>query len=137
MHRVALMLPMNKEKKVLLQHRTEDAVIKPGYWAFFGGHIEEGEDAEDAARREFQEELGIMVRSPKFLKHDVTHEPISGKEERVERFFYTTTLDREPADLRKQQKEGDDLGFFSREEFAGLYMSLNDREILYEIFDAL
>lgn len=137
MHRVALMVPINKEKKILLQHRGPDAIIKPDYWAFFGGHIEDGENAEDAVKREFQEELGIAEKFPKFFKHDFTQEFIQEKKETVERFFYTTPLDGDEADLKKQQQEGDNLGFFLRDEIGALNMVLNDREIVYEIFDVI
>ncbi len=131
------MVPINKEKKILLQHRSPDANIKPNYWAFFGGHIEEEEKEDDAVRREFQEELGIFVDYPKFFKHDVTREPIQGKEDVIERFFYIMPLDDDVADLKKQQQEGDDLGFFSRDEIEVLNIASNDREILYEIFDTI
>lgn len=131
------MVPINKEKKILLQHRSFDAAIKPGCWAFFGGHIEKGENEEDAVRREFQEELGVAVAFPKFFKHDITYEPIRNKEEKIERFFYITPLDSDTADLKNQQQEGDDLGFFSRDEIGALHIVSNDQEILYEIFDSI
>ena len=137
MHRVALIIPINKDKKILLQHRSPDATIKPDHWAFFGGHIEEGENAEDALRREFQEELGVAVEFPKFFKHDIIYEPIRNKEEKVERFFYITLLDSNAADLKKQQQEGDNLGFFSRDEIETLNIASSDLEILYQIFDTI
>lgn len=67
MRKLALLIPINKDGKVLLQHRTKDARFKPDHWAFFGGHIEEGESPEIAARREFQEELQIKVERLIFL----------------------------------------------------------------------
>lgn len=40
-----------------------------GYWNGFGGHVEEGETIEDAARREIQEEAGIIAGA--LQKHGV------------------------------------------------------------------
>ncbi len=65
--RIATLLLYNKEKKVLMQHRSEDAPRLPGYWGLFGGHIEEGETPEDALRRELFEEIEYRVRDPKLL----------------------------------------------------------------------
>ena len=52
---------------ILLQHRTDDAFRLPGYWAFFGGGIEEGENPTEALKREIREELSYEVQTPKFL----------------------------------------------------------------------
>ncbi|MBU6415246.1 NUDIX hydrolase [Patescibacteria group bacterium] len=131
------MVPINKEKKILLQHREPGILIKPDHWAFFGGHIEDGENEEDAVKREFQEELGVAEEFPKFFKHDFTRERIQNKEEIVERFFYVMAFDGNESDLRKQLREGDNLGFFSRDELETLRMVSNDREICYEIFDVI
>ncbi len=55
---------MERDGKVLLQLRNH----KPfeGCWGLPGGHIEKGEKAEDAIRREVKEETG-MGFSPSFL----------------------------------------------------------------------
>jgi mutator protein MutT len=45
--------------RVLLCHRRADRAWYPDVWDFPGGHIEEGETAESALRRELREELGI------------------------------------------------------------------------------
>ena len=50
-----------------MQHRSENAERLPGYWAFFGGGIKEGETPEKAVRREAMEELGYDLKSPKLI----------------------------------------------------------------------
>jgi 8-oxo-dGTP pyrophosphatase MutT (NUDIX family) len=71
--RVAAVI-LYREGKVLLQHRDDDpAIASPGMWACFGGHIDEGEEPEDAALREIEEEVGFRISGklePVF--HEVT-----------------------------------------------------------------
>ena len=52
---------------ILLQHRTDDALRLPGYWAFFGGGIEQGENPTEALEREIREELSYLVQNPQFF----------------------------------------------------------------------
>lgn len=48
----------------LLQLRDDiPGIFFPGYWAFFGGHLEPGEDPSTAVYRELEEEIGY--RAPK------------------------------------------------------------------------
>ncbi len=49
---------LTPDKKVLLLRRTSEATDHMGEWSFPGGHIEDGETPEEAARRESKEELG-------------------------------------------------------------------------------
>lgn len=49
------------ELKIFLQKRTLDAPTFPNHFGFFGGGIEEGEEPEEALRREIKEELDIDV----------------------------------------------------------------------------
>ncbi|HML91997.1 NUDIX domain-containing protein [Methyloceanibacter sp.] len=51
-------------RRILLQHRTDDAPTFPGYWSFFGGGIEPGETPEQAAVREALEELDYGLKEP-------------------------------------------------------------------------
>lgn len=47
--------------RVLLGHRSPQKRWYPNVWDFPGGHIEPGEAAHEALRRELREELGITV----------------------------------------------------------------------------
>ncbi|MBD3355505.1 NUDIX domain-containing protein [Candidatus Woesearchaeota archaeon] len=64
---VSVILLYDKEKRVLIQHRDDDAPTLPGYWAFFGGGIEEGESPVEALIRETYEELEYNIRNPKLM----------------------------------------------------------------------
>jgi 8-oxo-dGTP diphosphatase len=46
--------------KVLLGRRSADRSFYPNVWDIFGGHIEAGEQPEQALLRELREELGIV-----------------------------------------------------------------------------
>lgn len=52
--------------KLILGKRSA-AVNNPNLWNFFGGHIDAGETAAEAAAREMEEEIGLTV-SPNQLK---------------------------------------------------------------------
>lgn len=55
-----------QDNRFLLQLRDNiPTILYPGYWAFFGGHIEPGETAEAGVWRELKEEIGY---APPWLK---------------------------------------------------------------------
>ncbi len=57
-----------QDGKFLMQLRDNiPSIIFPGYWAFFGGHIEPGETPEVAVQREVLEEIGYTL-PPTFAK---------------------------------------------------------------------
>jgi 8-oxo-dGTP diphosphatase len=48
--------------KFLMQLRDNiPGILYPGYWAFFGGHIEPGETPEEGVKREVFEEIGYIL----------------------------------------------------------------------------
>lgn len=67
MIRAAGILFMTADQRVLLMHRTgeaeKDGDVR-GVWAFPGGGIEDEETAEQAARREIEEETGLKYDGP-------------------------------------------------------------------------
>ncbi|MFC1686953.1 NUDIX domain-containing protein [Patescibacteria group bacterium] len=129
--RVSGIILRDKEGKILLQHRTDDARLFPGLWGYFGGHIEEGESPEEAAKRETQEELGLDLQSVQFIKKFVFPE----EDHILEHYIFTAPLKHTVEQLRKQQKEGKDLGLFDREGIKNLDMIDTDRIIAEYLFD--
>jgi 8-oxo-dGTP pyrophosphatase MutT (NUDIX family) len=59
--RVAVVLLVDAQGRILMQHRDAHAKTSPNQWAFPGGRIEPGEEPIDAARRELYEETGLRV----------------------------------------------------------------------------
>jgi 8-oxo-dGTP diphosphatase len=60
---------------VLLARRSSERKVHPNRWSLPGGHIEDGEDAETAMRRELIEEIGVMPESWQFLARFVLEHP--------------------------------------------------------------
>lgn len=58
--RRGVVIVVRRDGKFLMIRRS-DAVIAPGAWCFVGGGIDDGETPEQAARREFREEVGGRI----------------------------------------------------------------------------
>jgi ADP-ribose pyrophosphatase YjhB (NUDIX family) len=74
MKQLAVLLFVLPNGKIILQRRTLDAPKNPGLLGMYGGHIEEGESAESAVRRELEEETSLKATNLHFeqvLVHDI------------------------------------------------------------------
>jgi 8-oxo-dGTP diphosphatase len=62
-HGASIFLHHAPTRRVLLQHRTDDAPSYPGYWGMFGGGEEPEDDGDPlrTIRREVHEELGLTL----------------------------------------------------------------------------
>lgn len=61
-HRIVHILIFNNEGKMALQLRGDACKFLPNHWSTsVGGHIQANESYEDAAKREFNEELGTQA----------------------------------------------------------------------------
>lgn len=66
---------LHQGDRFLMQLRDDIPTIAyPGYWGFFGGHIEPGETPEQALKRELQEEIGYTFTG-KPVKFGCYNEP--------------------------------------------------------------
>ena len=114
---------------ILLQHRTDDAIRLPGYWAFFGGGIEKGETPTEALKREIREELFYQVQNPKFL---LAQKVRDGENDNTKYVFVEQYQD-QPLQLG----EGQAMGWFSPDETQGLKMIDHDRFVVEQVRDYL
>lgn len=121
---------LNKGNKVFLQLRTDDAPLYANHWSMFGGGMEEGETPEEAMRREAYEELEIKLTDLKFFRRYTLKE--KGFVRDVHVFVASCKLPLEK--LKKQLREGEDVGLFSFNELKNLKMIPNDLKVLRDFF---
>ena len=102
---------------VLLLLRSNDPKINyPNYWCIPGGHVEEGEDFEKAAKRELKEETKYDAPSVQFL---LTESYINDKGKKITRHIYWTKYD---GQQELKCLEGQEIKFLLPEEFSKLKM---------------
>ncbi len=121
---------IDNQDKILLQHRDSNVSWHPSSWGIFGGQIEKGETPKQAARREIKEEVGIELTDLKFFKKY----ELKRKRGIYEAFFFTAPLTISVDNLRKQQKEGQNLGLFSFNEVKGLKVTDLTKAVLKDFF---
>jgi 8-oxo-dGTP pyrophosphatase MutT (NUDIX family) len=96
----------------LLQHRDDcPDIFFPGFWANFGGALDEGETPEQALRREILEELQFEIKAADFfctLAMDFRFCGLGC----ISRHFYEVLIDRDDIS-RMRQLEGQGMGSFS------------------------
>ncbi len=118
---VAIIL-FDKNKKILLQHRDNNASVFPNKWGFFGGRIEKEETPLDAVKRECMEELGYKLENPKLiLKKNVD-----------EREFHIFIEKFNPS-KKLTLKEGNGMSWFEIKDLKKINMTPISEEVLEKI----
>lgn len=75
-HRIVRVFLVNAQGQILLQRRSLGLADNPGKWdQSVGGHVDEGEDYEQAGLRETQEELGVTPTEIKIVGKFYTERP--------------------------------------------------------------
>lgn len=107
--------------KYLLQKRSSTVPNYPGYWdASAGGHVDEGEQPDDAAYRELMEELGLQAVDLTSRGSFYFESPVeSGRRYKYYAHLYTGYL---PVDsqLILDRSEVSSAKLYSRQEIARL-----------------
>ena len=126
---VSLFILYTSSGHILLQHRTDDAFRLPGYWAFFGGGIEQGENPMEALKREIREELSYEVQGPKFF----LAQKVRDEENDITKYVFVEQYQDQPLQLG----EGQAMGWFSPDETHELKMIDHDRFVVEQVRDYL
>ena len=99
--------------RIALQLRDDNpAIINPGKWSIFGGHIEPGEDPAAAALREAYEELTISLQPDKL--EFLGEYPYKNRLFYIYRYLVDAELD------HAQLREGQAWRWCTRDEIASL-----------------
>ncbi|MDP6683380.1 MAG: NUDIX domain-containing protein [Desulfobacterales bacterium] len=102
-----------KDHKYLLQLRDNDITIDyPNTWSFFGGEVDEGENFEEALKRELEEELSWHSDELFFI------DKITNKEVECNIYFYMVNCEAPEDSL--VLGEGQAMEWFSIEEVMDL-----------------
>jgi isopentenyl-diphosphate delta-isomerase len=115
LHRAFSIFIFNKAGDVLLQQRSSQKMLWPGYWSnACCSHPREGEDAEEAAHRRLQQELGISSTLTFLYKFEymADFEEIGTEHE----LCWVWTGFAEENEVTPNKNEVADWRFFSREE---------------------
>lgn len=120
---VAVIILYDKNKKILLQHRAEDAERLPSYWGFFGGGIEADEIPLEAVKRETMEELNYELKNPKLI---MTQQFI-GKHNKGIKYVFAEEYD---VNKKLTLGEGQGMKWYLFSELVGLKIVDHDLEVL-------
>ncbi len=104
----------NKEGKILLQRRSEKSDIEAGKWdASVAGHVQYGENLEEALKRECLEEINYTID-----KFDLVHSWLyNSPQSRSMMFVYIGVIDHKPT---ANIKEVEEVDFFYLKEITPL-----------------
>jgi 8-oxo-dGTP pyrophosphatase MutT (NUDIX family) len=109
------------------------------FWGFPKGHIDEGEDALAAAKREIQEEIGISL-----LELKKTFEPYTrikagdeGKDDAEMKTIHMFLFDTDEEEFRLTDPRHEEARWVTVEEVAQLLTHPKDKEFFLSIKDSL
>jgi 8-oxo-dGTP diphosphatase len=111
----------NSEKILLTQRKVHPFF---DYWALPGGHIEEGEKAIDAVKREVREETGLDFKPEFFTYNDEIFQAYG---------FYAVVIvftGRATGHIKIQEEEVSDCGWYTVSEALKLKLAFNHEEII-------
>ena len=118
---------ITKEDKILLTKRAL-FLQEGGKWCLPGGHIDIGESAEDAVKREVKEETGFDVNSVKFLFYYDEFLP------ELKNHSITLVFRLEVLGKSNKNKEVLEQRWFNKLEIKNLNMAFTHKEILNKYF---
>jgi ADP-ribose pyrophosphatase YjhB (NUDIX family) len=127
-------LPVAADGRILLVRQVDS-----GRWATIGGLVEPDESPEDAARREAAEEAGVQVRLGRILaalggpEYRITYP--NGDQASCVSVVYEAAV--EAGTARPDGDETCEVGWFDRDELAGVDLNALNRHLLNSVVPLL
>lgn len=133
-HRTTGIWVINDKKQILCHKRSLKKDIKPGLWeAFFGGHLQPGEDYVDSAVKEIREELGITVLANTLLPYKILKSDKPNHKEFQHIFAHKTVL--HDTDFNFEKEEIDELKWLNIEELTTLLLDNENEHWVHKPWD--
>ena len=99
-HRSVHVFVFNSDGELYLQKRSMNKDVQPGKWdTSVGGHLDLGEEYDDAAQREMEEELGITGIEPQYLYAYLYRNPRESEAIRMYRIVYDDPIVPDPDEI--------------------------------------
>jgi isopentenyldiphosphate isomerase len=115
-HRMAFVWILSSNHELLIQKRSLQKDANPGRWdGSAGGHVESGETALQAARKELNEELGLNVQENELEYIFMVKAPVESGQKVIENQFQEVYLLKRDVDidrLKLQPEEVYEVKFF-------------------------
>jgi len=112
-----------KDKKILLVKRITTASFFPDHWAFPGGRAEDGEFPEETVKREVKEETNLHFTPIKVFMKGLF------RNREMYRFLGVWK-----GEIKLQQEELYDYGWFSYEEAMKLNLAFDYKNVIDKLF---
>ena len=130
------MIFINAEKKVLLYRRDDiPSIAEPNKWDLFGGHVEVGEQPDEAIAREIGEELDVYSKDGGCIQPKEYRRFRKYQFEDREEHVYWSKLNYPTSEL--MIKEGQEPLWFSQSEVENLDIAFRFKDVLREFFRSL
>lgn len=121
-HRITRVILRDENGKILSQLRSKNKKLYPNRWTdSASGHVDEGEDYEDAMVREMREEIGVETNL-KFVGKFLSHHTNFGVETPVFNAIFEGVID-SSTKLNLQESEVADFAWY---ELEALKLEMND-----------
>ncbi len=115
---------ITKNNKILLEKRSL-LIPESRKWCLPGGHIDAGETAENAIKREIREELGVSTKNLKFLGYSDEILP-EIKTYSIVLIYSAKTRGK----FKPQKLEVSEISWFTKEEISKLNVAFKHKEII-------
>lgn len=91
LHNEVATFVLNDNGQILLQKRSANKRFDPNKWGLCAGHVDAGENLEDAALREIKEEIGLDVPKGELYPFGEKEFVIKDSNSHVANFYYIKT----------------------------------------------